>query len=417
MKTSIHIKRNTLILSFLILQTLFVSAQNITTYSGKILDKVNSKPMHLAALNVANSNISTITNQEGEFLLKLPSDTSYKHINISFLGYQPLQVAINTLKATDNIIYLNQATTQLDVVELSKTKDAKTLVLEMLKLKNTNYLNKSTVMTSFYRETIKKNNKNASLSEAVLKIQKTPYTNTKQDVITIVKARKKTNYSKLDTLALKLRGGPYSALHTDLIKYPDFIFTDYSLNYYNFTFNNTTTINNKTVYVVNFKQKKNITDVLFYGTLYIDATTKALTKADYNLNLSNPEKASQIFVSKKPNKAKVLPTKANYIVHFSSSNGKWHYAYSNISLDFKVKWKSQWFSKKYSLQSEMAITDWTFNNTYKITNKERLKASSIFEEKANGFLDGEFWGTYNIIEPEKSIENAIKKINKQLKKS
>jgi len=400
----------------MLLQTAFISAQNNALYSGKILDKSNSKPMHLATLNVVDSNISTVTNKEGEFILKLPLDQNLQFVQVSFLGYQALQIELKVLK-NNNTIYLNPALTQLDVVDITKTKNAKKLVLKMLELKNENYINKSTVMTSFYRETIKKNNRNASLSEAVLNIQKTPYTNSRQDLITIVKARKKTNYSKLDTLALKLRGGPYSALHTDLIKYPDFIFTDKSYNDYNFTFGNSTTINNRTIYVVNFKQKEAITDVLYYGKLYIDAETNALTKADYNLNLDNPEKASQLFINKKPNKATVLPTKANYVVNFSSSNGKWHYAYSNINLDFKVKWKSQWFGKKYSLQSEMAITDWEFNNNYKISNRDKLKTSSIFEEKASGFLDEEFWGTYNIIEPEKSIENAIKKINKQLKKS
>jgi hypothetical protein len=37
-------------------------------------------------------------------------------------------------------------------------------------------------------------------------------------------------------------------------------------------------------------------------------------------------------------------------------------------------------------------------------------------DKASGFSDPDFWGAYNVIEPEKSIEFAIKKIKKQLKK-
>ena len=37
--------------------------------------------------------------------------------------------------------------------------------------------------------------------------------------------------------------------------------------------------------------------------------------------------------------------------------------------------------------------------------------------KASGFSDPNFWGAYNIIEPEKSIESAIKKISKQLNKA
>ena len=85
-------------------------------------------------------------------------------------------------------------------------------------------------MTGFYRETIKKRNRNASLSEAVLKIKKEPYNSSKQDQISIVKARKNVDYNRLDTLAFKLQGGPFSALHTDVIKYPEFIFSYDNIN-------------------------------------------------------------------------------------------------------------------------------------------------------------------------------------------
>jgi hypothetical protein len=46
-----------------------------------------------------------------------------------------------------------------------------------------------------------------------------------------------------------------------------------------------------------------------------------------------------------------------------------------------------------------------------------MKTSMILTDEAIGFSDPDFWGSYNIIEPEKSIENAIKKIIKQLSKS
>ena len=40
------------------------------------------------------------------------------------------------------------------------------------------------------------------------------------------KSRKNTDYNKLDTLAVKLQGGPFSNLYTDIIKYPEFIFSE-----------------------------------------------------------------------------------------------------------------------------------------------------------------------------------------------
>jgi hypothetical protein len=63
----------------------------------------------------------------------------------------------------------------------------------------------------------------------------------------------------------------------------------------------------------------------------------------------------------------------------------------------------------------MAITNWEFNNTFKVAKNSKLRTNSILQEKASGFSDPDFWGQYNIIEPEKSIQSAIKKISKQLK--
>ncbi|MEJ6793374.1 MAG: hypothetical protein QNK89_11785 [Lacinutrix sp.] len=132
----------------------------------------------------------------------------------------------------------------------------KTLVVKALSLKGENYVNNEEVMTSFYRETIKKRNKNASLSEAVLKIHKQPYVSSRPDAIKLIKARKNTDYSRLDTLALKLQGGPFSTLHTDIIKYPKYIFNAEDIEDYTFSFDQSTQINNKLVFVVSFKQKE-----------------------------------------------------------------------------------------------------------------------------------------------------------------
>ena len=64
----------------------------------------------------------------------------------------------------------------------------------------------------------------------------------------------------------------------------------------------------------------------------------------------------------------------------------------------------------------MAVTDWEKNIGEGNSTKERIKPSIILSNEASGFSDPEFWGQYNIIEPEKSIESAIKKISKQLKR-
>lgn len=412
-------KRQFLILiSFFFLIGHFVFAQNVKEYKGRVLDNNTNDPLALADLIIKDTNISTITNAEGEFLLKVPNNLLYKTVTVSYLGYKQKEIPLSAFKTKNTRIKLEEAATVLAQIDLNTPQNAESLVRKTLKLKNKNYFNSSITMTGFYRETIKKRNKNASLSEAVLEIYKTPYNSNKNDGIRLIKSRKNTNYSRLDTIALKLQGGPFSALHTDIMKYPEFIFTEDNLSLYNFTFNRSTQINDKLVYVVSFKQKETINDALYYGKLFIDADSYALTSATYNLNVENRAAATELFVKKKPRKVTVYPTEASYRVNYRVKDGKWYYGYSNILLTFKVNWKNRLFNNRYTLQSEMAITDWKPNTTGQMPKlKDRIKSSTILIDEVSGFGDPDFWGKYNIIEPEKSIESAIKKISKQLKKS
>lgn len=384
---------------------------------GKIIDESSKEALVFTDILISGSNISTITNSDGEFVLKVPDSLVTKSIIISNLGYQKKEMKILDLDDYTKIT-LKPAITELNVVEIKTFKDARALVHETLSKKSSMYNPNTALMTAFYRETIKKRRKNASLSEAVVHIHKQPYNNLKDDAIALIKARKSTNYTRLDTLALKLQGGPFGNLYTDIIKYPEYIFTDEDLPLYDFSFDASTQINANKVYVINFKQKPTIKEPLYFGKLYIDAETLALTNAVYSLNVENRVLASQMYVRKKPKKAEVYPTQATYRVNYRTQNGKWHFAYSNILLTFKVNWEGKLFNSIYSLNSEMAITDWLLMDPKLVQPKENiLKPTTILADEASGFSDPAFWGEYNIIEPEKSIESAIDKIRKQLQRT
>ena len=66
----------------------------------------------------------------------------------------------------------------------------------------------------------------------------------------------------------------------------------------------------------------------------------------------------------------------------------------------------------------MAVTDWEINtDDIKFKGKDRLRPTVIITDAISGFSDPDFWGEYNLIEPDKSIESAIEKIRKNIKKS
>ncbi|WP_051638130.1 carboxypeptidase-like regulatory domain-containing protein [Maribacter sp. Hel_I_7] len=419
-----HIKNHTLKYSFILLisiitgtTSLMAQTINYSEYTGEVLDSNSKKALVFATLTVDNTNVTTITNSEGQFSLKVPTEYINNNLTISFLGYKTKQISISELENEKNKIFMEEFVMALSEASIDAPNDAEVLVRETLDKKGSNYLNENTVMTAFYRETIKKRRTNVSLSEAVVNIYKTPYSSNKTDALELYKARKSTDYSKLDTVALKLQGGPFNTLFVDMVKYPNYIFTPETLGYYDFSFDTSTRVNDQLIYVIDFKQKPEIIDPLYNGKLYIDAENKILTSAIYSLNITDRKLASQMFVRRKPKNAEVWPTEVSYRVDYREKDGKWYYGYSNVLLEFKINWDKRLFNSVYSMSCEMAITDWEKNIENTIPkSKDRMKASIILSEEAIGFADPDFWGEYNIIEPEKSIESAIKKIQRQLRR-
>jgi len=391
-------------------------AENFTEYKGKIVDKKSGTPLSFASITLFGTNVSTVTNAEGEFSLKVSKEIQNPKAVISFIGYKNKTVLLADI--TPQKLKIEMEPSAVELPELNViSKDANVLIQAVLDKKGENYFSELTPMTAFYRETIKKNRTYVSLSEAVVQISKQPYTSYKTDIAKLYKSRKKADYTRLDTVTFKLQGGPFNSLYLDIMKNPDMIFTENMFENYEFSFDRSTHMDNRLIYVLDFKQKPNKSEPLYYGKLYIDAQNLALKTAVFKLNITNREEASKMFIVKKPFNANAYPIETNYRIDYSEKNGKWYYNYSRIEFGLRIIWKKKLFNTNYFSTVEMAVTDWGKDlENQPIKNKDRIHPSVIISDEASGFSDPEFWGEYNVIEPEKSIEVAIKKIQKQLEK-
>lgn len=386
------------------------------SFKGKIIDAQTKKALVFASVAVEDENTATITNLDGNFLIKISKDSKSQNLFVSFLGYYNLTYPLSKLKVEGNVLELKPAVITLNEVQVFPDAP-ESIVRAMLRRVGQNYSKEANSMKGFYRESIKKRNTYVGLSEAVVDIYKAPYTNRSNDRIRIFKGRKGINERKMDTLLFKLQGGPVTTLLLDAMKYPHILIDEEMLKDYEFTIENMVKIDHKLNYVISFIERRKIKDFpLYEGKFYVDMETFALSAADFSLNMDRPDEAARLFIKKKPFGAKVEPTMAKYSVKYREQNGKWYFSYAIGEVQFKVKWKKKLFSTVYTLKSEIAITDRDDQNVQIIPNKERFKRNHILNDKVGVFSDENFWGKYNTIEPDKSIEVAIRKLNRAMRK-
>ena len=70
---------------------------NFTEYTGEVLDADSKKALVFATLTVDNTNVTTITNSEGQFSLKVPNEFKGNSLTIAFLGYKTKPVSYTHL--------------------------------------------------------------------------------------------------------------------------------------------------------------------------------------------------------------------------------------------------------------------------------------------------------------------------------
>lgn len=411
-------KKKFLLAAFLLLNVagLWAVENGTLEIRGRVVDKADNSPLSFCNILVEGTYASTVANSEGEFLVKLQESEKDIILTFSHIGYKSRKIKAGDLLNGRGIVGLDVASFQLPQIDVL-TQDAEAIVRGMFEKAAQNYPAKEMLLTAFYRESIKKNKSYVSLSEAVVDVRKFPYNTRRDDVARLYKSRKQADYEKLDTLVFKLMGGPYNNLLMDVMKHPDIIFTDEIFKKYIFSIDKVDWMDDKLIYVINFTHHEYTNEALYQGKLYIDAVTLALRSAVFNLSLKNQEEAVAMFIRKKPLNAKITLTDAQYRMNYFEKDGKWYYAYSRIELGMKINWKRKLFNTNYFAVVEMAVTDREDVADGKSTDwKDRLRENVIIADKAQGFSDPDFWGANNIIEPEKPIEAAIRKIQKQLEK-
>ncbi|MBE0650267.1 MAG: carboxypeptidase-like regulatory domain-containing protein [Bacteroidales bacterium] len=381
---------------------------------GEVYNKQDNHPVVFASVFLKGTNIGTVTNLEGKFLIKVPASSINDTLGISSLGYKTLYVKLDQLTSKLNRLKLEPAIVPLDEVVV-RHMDPRALINAALWNISKNYSDVPVMMSAFYRESIKKNRNYVSVGEAVLNVYKSSYSHfIDNDRVSIYKGRKSQAVRHMDTLLVKFLGGPLVVSFLDLVKNPGDILSREMLDCYNFHVAGVLMMDGHETYEIQFDQADTVSYPLYKGSIFLDAKTLAFTAIKFEISPKQMQRATAYLVRKKPAGLKAELIGTHYFVKYRKIGDKWFLNYVRMENEFRFKWEKRLFHSNYTFLSEAAITSISHKNVEKQRLKFSLKSTEAFSDKVSDFQDPEFWGASNIIEPESSIQSAIKKISRKL---
>ena len=392
------------------------------TLYGKVTDSRSGDPIPYASVQLEGGTLSNVSNAEGFFSLKVPEDLpDDTRLSLSHLGYLNAGCAVGAFrnKTADRPlqIMMTPVSIQLDPSIIRDIDPLELLKTSYRHVKD-NYPEQHEYLVAFYREMIRKGSaKYLVLNEAVVDIDKAPYGfSFAGDRAAIYKGRGSKNFTSADTLFVQFQGGIAGTLAGDIVKDPFVgVYLEQVPEYYDLSIEGSTTLDDRECLILRVSEMEREEPAIFDGRLYIDSETYAIVRAEYWMNVKGrEEKAATRFVVKKPADFRFGVEKAHYRLYFKKQGGRWHFDYSRLELQFTARRKRTLFRNTYTIVSEMAVTDLR-PEELKITNQDKVKFNDILSNQVSDFSDPEFWGSYNIIEPDQSIEHAIRRIIRQLK--
>jgi len=386
----------------------------VASFSGKVLDKVTGKPVIFADVYLVGYGIGTVTNSDGEFILKVPATYCGGKLGIKHIGYRNFEIELSKLIDNTGKIILEPEPIPITEV-IVRSNDPVLLLQSAMNRISENYPVVPAMVTGFYRETIKKNRNYAEVAEAILDVYKAPYNKVfDEDRVKIYKGRKSQDVERMDTVEMKLQGGPKTVFLLDVVKNPEVLLDPSYMHCYTYQLGGMASVNDKDCYIIEFQQKPEVKEPLYNGKIYLDVNNLAITGLEFRLSDVGLKLASSVLIKRKPVSMQVETMSGNYLVNYKEFNNRWYLNYVRSELKFKCKWNRRLFNSNFVVMSEMAVTDIDTVNVNRFSYKESARMNDVFADQVNYFRDDSFWGNHNYIKPDETIQEAIRKLNRRI---
>lgn len=368
---------------FLLFSIIFISnmviAQEYFLIEGKVLTKKDKKGIAFAHVGVISQGIGTVSNEQGEFIFKVPKTIQDDTLQISSIGFQTKHIALQLIQSNSiNVFTLEVDIKTLEEVTVSQNS-AESIVRQAINKIPENYDFGSVSYQAFARQIVFLSGEKISLVETVMDVflhkKKLPRFDVKK-----LRARYYTNEGQKWLRKERLTG--ISALQVYNIQFPPDYLELRKMKKYKYILLDIKRQGKDTIYVIKPKYKN---ENHYHNEHEIHISSDNYAILFYGKNQSNN-----------------IITKSGASVFFKKFGDK--YYLSRVSRIIRSQDTYMLKTGKESVYKYEHVVTKVTPNTPRISKKEEDNLVAFVKPKISDFNDS-FWKNYNVIKlAEQEIE-------------
>lgn len=405
--------RITFLLSLLFTAPSFLIAQDDRwTITGEVKD-ANNTPLPAASVRLMRKGTGTLTNQTGKFILKGNTSAISDSLEVSYLGFESIHLAIASLDRTRPItILLKPLPAALQAVIVKPLNPVELLEQARQRIPD-NYFTTPLVTRGFYRIDTKKGQEHIMLSEAVFDIYNFGYTSPKTNQFQLQKMRSIQDEKASHGIDLGLK--PKGLYDFDIIKQiaSSDLLSKNGIKKHQFTLRGVINYQGREVYKILFDQKEGIKESLFKGQLYLDAESLAFVAIQM---ARSPRGMAWCKYGDAGTRAllKILGMnidirKETFDIIYRPHGGKWVLSSVRNDNTFQFKSNRQFYDFPADIRVDYIITDIDTLPGNAFVSKEMLSNNKFIEGQQSD-NDTTFWKDHTILLADYNAEDIAKTI-------
>lgn len=381
--------------------------------SGRVTDAESAEPLPYATIGISHRGKGTVTNFNGDFILRLNNQYIDDTLSVSYVGYVNRLIPVRSLPG--NILTISMERDYIPIPEIIiRAQDPHLIIRKILSSVASNYGTTPALLTGFYREGVYRRKEPQIYSEAVVQIYKSPYARSLQnDQIKVLRSRKIENLEVRDTLAVRLKAGLGATLTLDVINNMFDFLDPASFDSYEYHLTDIVTIDDQSAFVISFRQREDITEPLMQGDIYINVDNYALVLADFEINPLYIDQTATSYISRLPRAYSMRPEYVRYRTRYRTVNGRYFLSHVRGDLGFLARGRKRLFNSRFNIFFELAVTDHRTTDVDRFDHDELAPAYSVFSNTITGY-DAGFWKGFDFLKPEEDLVEALQKLEIRL---